>query len=306
MKTSYDIVIIGAGPAGLAAASYSSRAGLDTLVIDQGAPGGQLLIIDQIENYPGYPLVSGFELAQKMEEQAAQFGAEIEFTQALSVEKKDGLFSVTTTDGPVSAKAVILAMGARHRHLDVPGESDYEGKGVSYCATCDGPFFKGKHVAVVGGGDTALTDALYLAKICSRVSLIHRRNEFRAQKALQDRVRKEQKISVITPHTVKEIRGDGNTVTSILLDDGSELECDGVFIFTGIIPQSELVSGLVQLDRNGFIAANDRMETSEPGIYAAGDIRTTAFRQVVTAAGDGAMAAHMADEYISAFEKNRN
>ena len=241
-----------------------------------------------------------------MEEQAAQFGAEIEFTQALSVEKKDGLFSVTTTDGPVSAKAVILAMGARHRHLDVPGESDYEGKGVSYCATCDGPFFKGKHVAVVGGGDTALTDALYLAKICSRVSLIHRRNEFRAQKALQDRVRKEQKISVITPHTVKEIRGDGSTVTSILLDDGSELECDGVFIFTGIIPQSELVSGLVQLDRNGFIASNDRMETSEPGIYAAGDIRTTAFRQVVTAAGDGAMAAHMADEYISAFEKNRN
>lgn len=306
MKTSYDIVIIGAGPAGLAAASYSSRAGLDTLVIDQGAPGGQLLIIDQIENYPGYPLVSGFELAQKMEEQAAQFGAEIEFTQALSVEKKDGLFSVTTTDGPVSAKAVILAMGARHRHLDVPGESDYEGKGVSYCATCDGPFFKGKHVAVVGGGDTALTDALYLAKICSRVSLIHRRNEFRAQKALQDRVRKEQKISVMTPHTVKEIRGDGNTVTSILLDDGSELECDGVFIFAGIIPQSELVSGLVQLDRNGFIVSNDRMETSEPGIYAAGDIRTTAFRQVVTAAGDGAMAAHMADEYISAFEKNRN
>ena len=306
MKTSYDIVIIGAGPAGLAAASYSSRAGLDTLVIDQGAPGGQLLIIDQIENYPGYPLVSGFELAQKMEEQAAQFGAEIEFTQALSVEKKDGLFSVTTTDGPVSAKAVILAMGARHRHLDVPGESDYEGKGVSYCATCDGPFFKGKHVAVVGGGDTALTDALYLAKICSRVSLIHRRNEFRAQKALQDRVRKEQKISVITPHTVKEIRGDGSTVTSILLDDDSELECDGVFIFTGIIPQSELVSGLVQLDRNGFIVSNDRMDTSEPGIYAAGDIRTTAFRQVVTAAGDGAMAAHMADEYISAFEKNRN
>lgn len=299
-------MIIGAGPAGLAAASYSSRAGLDTLVIDQGAPGGQLLIIDQIENYPGYPLVSGFELAQKMEEQAAQFGAEIEFTQALSVEKKDGLFSVTTTDGPVSAKAVILAMGARHRHLDVPGESDYEGKGVSYCATCDGPFFKGKHVAVVGGGDTALTDALYLAKICSRVSLIHRRNEFRAQKALQDRVRKEQKISVMTPHTVKEIRGDGNTVTSILLDDGSELECDGVFIFAGIIPQSELVSGLVQLDRNGFIVSNDRMETSEPGIYAAGDIRTTAFRQVVTAAGDGAMAAHMADEYISAFEKNRN
>lgn len=306
MKASYDIVIIGAGPAGLAAASYSSRAGLDTLVIDQGAPGGQLLIIDQIENYPGYPLVSGFELAQKMEEQAAQFGAEIEFTQALSVEKKDGLFSVTTTDSPVSAKAVILAMGARHRHLDVPGESDYEGKGVSYCATCDGPFFKGKHVAVVGGGDTALTDALYLAKICSRVTLIHRRNEFRAQKALQDRVRNEQKITVMTPHTVREIRGDGNTVTSILLDDGSVLECDGVFIFTGIIPQSELVSGLVQLDKNGFIAANDRMETSEPGVYAAGDIRTTAFRQVVTAAGDGAMAAHMADEYISAFEKKRN
>ncbi len=300
MKNTCDILIIGAGPAGMAAASYAARAGYDSLMIDAAAPGGQLLVIDQIENYPGKENVSGYALAEEMERQASSFGVATEYVEALSLEKKDRIFTVKTTDGDITAKAVILAMGAKHRHLEVPGESDYEGHGVSYCATCDGPFFRNKTVAVVGGGDTALTDALYLAKLCKSVKLIHRRTEFRAQKVLQERVLKAENIEICTPHTVKEIKGDGNKVTGVVLDDDSILECDGVFIFTGIAPASGLVKDLVEVDKSGFIVTDEKMRTSVEGLYACGDVRTTPFRQVVTACGDGAIAAHMADEYISA------
>ena len=299
MKSSYDIVVIGAGAAGLSAAGYAARAGYSTLALDAAAPGGQLLFIDTIENYPGRESISGFALAEEMEKQALSFGVEIEYSEVSSVSKKDDGFTVTTADGEVKSKAVILAMGAKHRHLDVPGESEYEGRGVSYCATCDGPFFRDKVVTVVGGGDTALTDAVYLSKLCSKVYLVHRRNEFRAQKVLQDRVRACGNIEIVTPHTVKQINGDGSKVTSVTLDDGTALICDGIFIFTGIIPSSGIVKDLVELDRQGFIITDAKMETSLPGIFACGDIRTTPFRQVVTAAGDGAIAAHGADEYIS-------
>lgn len=300
MEYTCDILVVGGGPAGLSAASYAARAGHDTLLIDAAAPGGQLMTIDRIENYPGREDTSGFELAEEMEKQARSFGVRIEYLQALSFSKEgEGRFTANTPDGPIKAKAIILAMGAGHRHLDVPGEAEYEGHGVSYCATCDGPFFRGKDIVVVGGGDTALTDAAYLAKICRKVRLVHRRVAFRAQKALQDRIASMDNIEVVTPHTIQEIQGDGNIVKAVKLDDGSVIETDAVFIFTGITPSSQAAEGFVALDKTGFIITDHHMATDVPGVWACGDIRTTPFRQVVTAAGDGAIAAHMADEYIS-------
>lgn len=299
MKDSYDVIVVGAGPAGMSAAGYAARAGYDVLLLDAAAPGGQLMFIDQIENYPGSESISGFALAEKMESQATSFGVEIEYGEVTSLRKSDDGFTVSTSDGDVRARAVILAMGARHRHLDVPGEDEYSGRGVSYCATCDGPFFKGRRVVVVGGGDTALTDAVYLSRLCSSVKLVHRRNEFRAQKAIQDKMKACANIQTVTPHTIKEILGDGEKVTGVMLDDGSTIETDGIFIFTGIVPNSQIVKGLVELDDAGFVMTDAMMRTSLEGMYAVGDLRTTPFRQVVTAAGDGAVAAHMADEYLS-------
>ena len=299
MKDSYDVIVIGAGPAGMSAAGYAARAGHDVLLLDAAAPGGQLMFIDQIENYPGFESISGFALAEKMESQAASFGVEVEYGEVTSVKQSDGGFIVSTGDGDVLARAVILAMGARHRHLEVPGEEEYSGRGVSYCATCDGPFFKGRRVVVVGGGDTALTDAVYLSRLCSSVKVVHRRNEFRAQKAIQDKMRACANIQTVTPHTVKEILGDGEKVTGVVLDDGSLIETDGIFIFTGILPNSQIVKDLVELDEAGFVRTDSMMRTSLEGVYAVGDLRTTPFRQVVTAAGDGAVAAHMADEYLN-------
>lgn len=299
MKESCDILVIGCGPAGLSAAGYASRAGYDTLALDAAAPGGQLMFIDQIENYPGSESVSGAELAQKMEEQASGFNAQIEYSEVHEIRKEGETFIALTFDGEIKARAVILAMGARHRKLEVEGEDTYEGRGVSYCATCDGPFFRGKDVVVVGGGDTALTDAYYLSRLCSKVYLVHRRTQFRAQKALQDRVLEKDNIEIVTPHTLSRINGDGNAVTSVTLDDGSQIPCQGVFIFTGIVPNSDSVRSFVACDQNGFIITDDRMRTDVSGVFAAGDVRTTAFRQVVTACSDGAVAAHMADEYLS-------
>lgn len=299
MKDSYDVIVVGAGPAGMSAAGYAARAGHDVLLLDAAAPGGQLMFIDQIENYPGFESISGFALAEKMESQATSFGVEVEYGEVTSLKQSDGGFIVSTGDGDVFARAVILAMGARHRHLDVPGEEEYSGRGVSYCATCDGPFFKGRRVVVVGGGDTALTDAVYLSRLCSSVKVVHRRNEFRAQKAIQDKMRACANIQTVTPHTVKEILGDGERVTGVVLDDESLIETDGIFIFTGILPNSQIVKNLVELDEAGFVRTDSMMRTSLEGVYAVGDLRTTPFRQVVTAAGDGAVAAHMADEYLN-------
>lgn len=299
MKDSYDVIVVGAGPAGMSAAGYAARAGHDVLLLDAAAPGGQLMFIDQIENYPGFESISGFALAEKMESQATSFGVEVEYGEVTSLKQSDGGFIVSTGDGDVLARAVILAMGARHRHLEVPGEEEYSGRGVSYCATCDGPFFKGRRVVVVGGGDTALTDAVYLSRLCSSVKVVHRRNEFRAQKAIQDKMRACANIQTVTPHTVKEILGDGERVTGVVLDDESLIETDGIFIFTGILPNSQIVKDLVELDEAGFVRTDSMMRTSLEGVYAVGDLRTTPFRQVVTAAGDGAVAAHMADEYLN-------
>lgn len=298
--TETDILVIGAGPAGLSAAAYAARAGYKVMAVDQLSPGGQLLLIDEIENYPGLPLTKGYKLADDMEKQATEFGAEVEFMALESIRKeKEGEFIAKTDSGEIKAKAVIIATGADHRHLGAKGEEENQGRGVSYCATCDGPFFKGKDVVVVGGGDTALTDAIYLSKIVRNVTLVHRRNEFRAQKALQEKLKRCANIKTCLGHNVVEILSDGKKVVGAKLEDGTEIEADAVFIFVGIIPNSALFKGFVELDGNGFIITNGSMETSTKGVFAAGDVRNTPFRQVATATSDGAIAAHSADEYIS-------
>ena len=296
-----DVLIIGCGPAGLAAAGYSARAGYSVIAIDSLAPGGQLLYIHEIENYPGAGSMSGYALAESFEKQAASFGVRIEFMEAKSIAKEGSTFIVTTDSEAIRAKAVIFAAGARHRHLGCPGEEEYQGKGVSYCATCDGPFFKGKSIAVVGGGDTALTDALYLSRIGREVHLIHRRDEFRGQKALQDRVKAAGNIILHMNRNVLSINGNGKTVSSLTLTGGEELPADAAFIFVGITPNSELLEGFSELS-GGFVVTDSGMRTSVPGLFAAGDVRDTPFRQVVTAAGDGALAAHSADEYIQSLK----
>ncbi len=294
-----DILVIGSGPAGMSAAQYSSRAGWSTLVIDPMGPGGQLLYIDEIENYPGSEKLSGYVLSERMEKQCEAFGVRMEYTRALSIKKENSLFHTTTDDGEIVSKAVIVATGAVHRKLGVKGEEEYRGKGVSYCATCDGAFFKEKKVIVAGGGDTALTDALYLSSLCSDVVIIHRRNEFRAQKVLQDRVREKANISSVLGENIEEILGDGREVTGVRLKSGKEIDASGVFVFVGMTPSSAVVSGIAETE-DGYIRTDEGRRTTLPGLFAAGDVTVTSFRQVVTAASDGAKAAHSADEYLRA------
>ncbi len=292
-----DILVIGSGPAGMAAGQYGARAGYSVTLIDPMGPGGQLLYIDEIENYPGEESLSGYVLSEKMEKQCTAFGVTIEYRRALSIRKENNLFYTMTDEGEITSKAVVLATGATHRHLGVKGEEEYRGKGVSYCATCDGPFFKRRTVVVAGGGDTALTDALYLSKLCSRVIIVHRRSSFRAQKVLQDRVKERDNISLIMEENIAEISGDGKEVKSVTLTSGRKVETDGVFVFIGMTPSSAVVEGLAERE-NGFIIVDRGGRTTLPGLFAAGDVTTTSFRQVVTAAADGARASHSADEYI--------
>ena len=294
-----DILVIGSGPAGMSAAQYSARAGWSTTIIDPMGPGGQLLYIDEIENYPGAEKLSGYVLSEKMEKQCEAFGVGMEYTRALSIRKENNLFHTTTDDGEIVSKAVIVATGAVHRKLEVKGEEEYRGKGVSYCATCDGPFFKGKKVIVAGGGDTALTDAIYLSSLAEEVVIVHRRNEFRAQKVLQDRVKATSNISLMLGDTITEILGDGREVTGVKLQSGREIATSGVFVFVGMSPSSDIVSGIAETD-GGYIRTDGGNRTTLPGLFAAGDVTTTSFRQVVTAASDGARAAHSADEYLRA------
>lgn len=292
-----DVLVIGAGPGGMSAGQYASRAGYSTLILDPMGPGGQLLYIDEIENYPGLGKTSGYILSEAMENQCKEFGVEIEYDEVTSIEKKGTKFFVKSSYSEIEAKAVILATGASHRHIGAKGEEEYGGKGVSYCATCDGPFFRGQKVLVVGGGDTALTDAIYLSKIASEVVIIHRRDSFRAQKALQEKIKAIPNISTVMGKNIVEIKGNGAKVESVILDDGSEIKTNGIFVFVGTLPNSKIVEGLVDT-KNGFVVTDEKMNTSLPGLFAVGDVRNTSFRQVVTATGDGAKAAHSADEYI--------
>jgi thioredoxin reductase (NADPH) len=311
-----DLLIIGAGPAGLTAAQYGARANLKVLVIEQLAPGGQALLIDALENYPGNverkdaqgnvfagPR-SGFEFAQDLRSQAEVFGAAFLGESVTELQKEGDLFTAILADGgKETAPAVIVATGASHRKLGIPGENELSGRGVSYCATCDGAFFKNKKIFAVGGGDAACDAAQYLSRLSSQVVLVHRRGRFRAQKVLAERVLHNQHIEVRFNTVIKEIKGEQKLSSVALEHEGSVYEeaADAVFIFAGTVPQSSLVtegSARAELDEAGYIITNQQMAASVPGLFAAGDVRSGTFRQVVVAAGEGAAAAHNAAEYI--------
>jgi thioredoxin reductase (NADPH) len=313
-KTDYDLIIIGGGPAGLTAAQYGARANLKTMVLEQTAVGGQALVIDILENYPGIaPGKTGYDFCQDLYRQAEGFGAAFLSEQVMGLEKKGDLFTVTAgKDKVLTAHAVILAAGAKHRSLDIPGEREFYGRGVSYCATCDGPFFKGKKIFVIGGGDAACDEAQYLSRLASRVVLVHRRERFRAQKVLAERVLRNPGIEVRFNTVIREIHGDPGLppprqkAVSVRLQktaagEGSgetwDESADAVFIFAGTLPQTSLVPG-VEKDGSGYVITNQAMASSLPGLFAAGDVRAAPFRQVVVAAGEGAVAAHSAAAYI--------
>lgn len=287
----------------MAAAQYGSRANLKCLLIEEMATGGQALTIDELENYPGYAKgINGFQFSDDMRAQAEKFGAEIKSAGVKEIIKDGDEFVVKTSREELRAPAVVYATGAKHRHLGVPGEEEFSGRGVSYCATCDGPFFKGGKILVVGGGDAACDEAAYLSKLSDKVKVVHRRDRFRAQKAVADRVLKDPNITVDFNTLCEEIRGD-QKVGSVLLKDTETgetrvEEMDAVFIFIGTIPQTQYLPEGVDKDDMGYIKTSPKMETSLPGFYAVGDVRDTPFRQVVTAVADGAVAAHAASAYI--------
>lgn len=303
-----DLIIVGAGPAGLTAGLYAARARLDVVLFEKMSPGGQVLLTDTVENYPGFPEgVSGFELMDRMKRQAEAFGLSIEMRDPLSL-RPDAHQKVLVTDkGEDRARAIILACGATPRKLGIPGEQLLTGKGVSYCATCDGPFYRDQEVAVVGGGDTAVEEALFLTKFASRVYLIHRRDQLRATKVLQERVMANEKVQIIWDTIPQKISGE-NGVEAIELKNVKTSKIDtlnvqGVFIFIGYEPNTQWLQGVLELDELGFIRTNAEMETSVAGVYAAGDIRSKNLRQISTAVGEGATAAFSAEKYLDTLKE---
>jgi len=307
----YDVIIVGGGPAGLTAAIYCSRSKLDTLLIEKMGCGGQAAIADWIENYPGFPEgISGFDLTQKMEEQAKKFGAQFVFEEVSELTPlKDNTISVKTTENEYSSTAVIIASGAAHKRLDIPGENEFSGKGVSYCATCDGPFFKNKDVAVVGGGNSAIQEAVYLTRFASSVNVVHRRGVLRATKILQERAFANEKVKFSWNSIPVSINGGGQVESLTVKDKDSGKESvipvKGVFIFAGLIPNTAFCMQVLKIDDFGYLLTDDMMATSVPGIFACGDSRKKLLRQVVTAAGDGAAAAFSAQEYIDEIKGTR-
>ncbi|MBI5047956.1 MAG: thioredoxin-disulfide reductase [Deltaproteobacteria bacterium] len=296
----YDLIIIGGGPAGLTAGIYAQRARLKTLLLEKEVVGGQIAVSDVIENYPGFPSISGAGLMEKFEQQARGFGLEIKLADVADIQDEGKQKIIKTSEGDLTTKAVIVATGAKPKRLGVPGEKEFTGKGVSYCATCDGPFFKGQQVLVVGGGDTAVKEAVYLSKIASKVYLAHRRDQLRAEKVIQEKALSTSNIEMVLSHVLKGIKGKTVVEKVVLqnLKDNSvrELDVEGVFVFVGINPTSDFVD--VEKDEQGFIKTDQNMQTSVKGIFAAGDCRTTSLKQVATAVGDGAIAAFMAEKYI--------
>ncbi len=298
-----DLIIIGAAPAGLTAGLYAARARLKTVILEKLSAGGQILTTDWVENYPGFPEgISGFDLVDRMVRQVERFGLEIQNQEVIRLELSPERKLVKTEQGEFESKAIILACGAVPHKLGIDGEALLTGKGVSYCATCDGPFYKEQDVAVIGGGDTAVEEAIYLTRFAQKVHLVHRRNELRATKLLQERALSEEKIRIIWDTIPNRIVG-GNNVEGVELKNvktggTSYLPVQGVFVFIGYSPNNEVVKGLLDLDEFGFVVTNKDMETSVPGVFAAGDIRSKLLRQVVTAVGEGATAAFAAERYI--------
>ena len=299
----WDVIIAGAGPAGMTAAVYTSRANLSTLMIERGMPGGQMANTEDVENYPGYESILGPELSTKMFEHAKKFGAEYAYGEIKEIKNDDPYKTVVCGNKEYKAKAVIITTGAQHKNLNIPGEKELSGRGVSYCAVCDGAFFKGKELVVIGGGDSAVEEGVYLTRFASKVTLIHRRNELRAQKILQNRAFENEKMEFVWNQVPKEIKGTDGKVSSITIEDVNtgeqqDFKADGVFIYVGLVPLSEPFKNLGITNENGYIETNELMETKVPGIYAAGDIREKMLRQIVTATGDGSIAAQSAQHYI--------
>jgi thioredoxin reductase (NADPH) len=303
----YDVIIVGGGPGGLTAGLYASRSSLNVLLLEGSSTVSQISLTDMIENYPGLTDVSGLELIDRFKKQAVSFGLEVKTEQVASIANKqlgdvEG-WTVTTENGEYDTLAIIVSTGAEWRHLDVPGEEELIGQGVSFCATCDAPFYRNRDVAVVGGGDTAVQEALYLTKFANKVTIIHRRDRLRATGILQERALANEKIDFAWDSVVEEILG-GNGVTGVRIKNVKspgevrEIQVDGVFLFIGLTPNTDLVAGVVNCDQDGYIIADNDMRTSANGIFACGDCISKSLRQVVTACGDGATAANSAELYV--------
>ncbi|MCK8633968.1 thioredoxin-disulfide reductase [Apilactobacillus kunkeei] len=304
MMEKYDVIIIGAGPGGMTSALYASRANLSVMMIDRGIYGGQMNNTAEIENYPGFKSILGPDLAKEMYESSTNFGAKYEYGTVESIEDKGDSKIVKTDQGSYEAGAVIIGTGSQYKKLGVPGEDEYGGRGVSYCAVCDGAFFKNREVVVVGGGDSAISEALYLAGLASKVTVIHRRDQLRAQKVIQDRAFANDKIEFVWDTNVTEVVGDNMKVTGVKTinnktNEEGEIAASGVFIYVGNNPMTEPFSNLNITDEKGWIKTNERMETSVKGIFAIGDVREKELRQVTTAVGDGGIAGQNAFEYVS-------
>ncbi len=304
IKQGYQVIIIGGGPAGLTAGLYTSRARLSSLLIERGLVGGRIVDAELVENYPGFAQgISGLELGQSIYQQATKYGLNTIIAEATGIELKGEKKVVKTTKGNFTTKAVIIASGSERRKLGLPGEEKLTGRGVSYCATCDGPFFKEKPVAVVGGGNAAVSEALHLVKFASRVIVIHRRDQLRASPILEERARAEPKIEFLWNSVVEGIEGEDVvkrlSLRQMITGKKSTLDVAGVFIAIGLKPNTDFLKGVLPLDEAGYIITNDKMETKIPGIFAAGDIRQNSARQAITSAGDGATAAIFAEKFIS-------
>ena len=299
----YELVIIGGGPAGLTAGLYAARGGLNVILIEKIVPGGQIIITDWIENYPGFPEgLSGPDLVQKMTEQVKRFNLPIENNEVVSVDFSEPVKKITLNDRTITTHAIIIATGASPKKLGVPGEETFYGKGISSCATCDGPFFKGGIVAAVGGGDTAVQEAIFLTKFVSKVYLVHRRDELRATKILQERAFENDKLEIVWDSVATGVEGffgvEGVKIKNLKTNEEKTIKADGCFIWVGILPNTSFLNDCVKTDDAGFIQTNAKMEASIPGVFAVGDVRDTPLRQVSTAVGDGAIAAVCAEHFI--------
>lgn len=300
----YDTMIIGAGPAGMTATLYAARSNLKVALLERGIYGGQMNNTAEIENYPGYARISGPELAEKMFEPLENLGVEHLFGQVEKIEDHGNYKKIITEDGAFETKTVILASGANHRHLGVPGEEEYNSRGVSYCAVCDGAFFRDEDLLVVGGGDSAVEEAIFLTRFAKSVTIVHRRDQLRAQKLLQERAFANEKISFIWDSVVKEIKGDDRRVTSVVFENvktgqSSESDFGGVFVYVGLDPVSDFVKDLGICDEAGWVVTDQHMKTAIDGIYAIGDVRQKDLRQITTAVGDGAVAGQEVYKYIT-------
>jgi thioredoxin reductase (NADPH) len=302
-----ELIIIGSGPAGWTAGIYAGRAQLAPLLITGSAPGGQMALTSEIENYPGFPQgTSGQELTQLMQQQAERFGARVQMDEVSAVELSSHPFKVTAYGDEYEAKALIVVTGASPRKLGAPGEAEFTGRGVSYCATCDGFFYRDRRVVVVGGGDSAIEEAIFLTKFASQVTVVHRRNRLRAEKVFQERAFRNEKMDFVWDSVVTEILGEGK-VTGVRLknvktEEESKMEADGVFIYVGVIPNTGFLGGQLELDGRGYIVTDRLCHTSVPGVFAAGDVQERVLKQVSTAVGSGAMAAMEAEKFIAELE----